>query len=118
MGYGVYWENAHQRFAGYGVPCLCEHPGCSKEINRGLGCLCGDAPGGGETGCGLYFCGEHLYAAPQQCERCYQKRKPFAAKPDTKEWTRHMMRDKTWKQWRDENPRKVAQMKKQMKILA
>lgn len=104
MGYAVYWEYTHKRFAGYGVPCQCEYPGCKSRIDRGLGHLCGEDPGGGESGCGLYFCGKHLYCAPQLCERCSAKKKPFPPKPDTKRWMRHMFKDKTWQQWRDENP--------------
>ncbi len=114
MGYAVYFDDVHSRFAGYGVPCQCEHPDCKVKINRGLGCLCGDAPGGGERGCGLYFCGEHLLITARRgqiCERCANRRRAFAAKPDTREWTKHMLRDASWKQWRDENPTTVKEMK-------
>lgn len=113
MGYGVYWEGTHNRFTGYGVPCQCEHPDCKAKIHRGLACVCGNEPGGGEHGCGLYFCGKHLYvsARGQLCERCARRRKAFPAKPDTKPWMRHMLKDKTWKQWRDENPNEVAALR-------
>jgi len=39
-----------------------------------------------------------------------KNRKPFQAKPDTREWSSHMLRDKTWKPWRDEHPNEVAAM--------
>lgn len=109
MGYAVYWESTHNRFAGYGVPSQCEHPDCKVKINRGLGCLCGDEPGGGDTGCGLYFCCKHRNIASRgmRCERCEKRRKPFAAKPDTRLWMRHMLKDKSWRDWRDENPKAV-----------
>lgn len=113
MGYGVYWVEAHSRFAGYGVPCACEHPDCKKKISRGLAHLCGETPGGSETGCGLYFCGEHLYVS-QQCERCKDGKAPFDPKPDTRPWIRHMLRDATWQQWRDENPAEVEIMKQKI----
>lgn len=114
MGYAVYWLDDQSRFGGYGVPCQCEHPDCKEKINRGLACVCGNEPGGGDHGCGLYFCGHHLSITSrgQLCERCAKRRKAFAAKPDTREWMRHMMRDKTWKQWRDEHPDDVNAMKR------
>jgi len=55
--------------AGYGVDAVCEEPGCTEEIDRGLGCLCGTTPGDPEDGCGKYFCGKHLYGA-NQCGPC------------------------------------------------
>jgi hypothetical protein len=65
---------ADGREAGYGVDDVCNQDGCDKKIDRGLGCLCGDMPGGDEYGCGGYFCGEHLYDGPGiaggQCQRC------------------------------------------------
>lgn len=114
MGYAVYWENTHSRFAGYGVPCQCEHPDCKARIDRGLAHVCGDDPGGGEHGCGLYFCGKHLLVGTgrgQLCERCAARQAPHTAKPDTRPWMRHMLRDKTWQQWRDENPEAAAAMR-------
>ncbi|MFE4356125.1 hypothetical protein [Kitasatospora sp. NPDC056800] len=51
--------------AGYGVPTVCGQDECPTEIDRGLAYLCGDEPGGGEHGCGDYFCGEHRYMAPE-----------------------------------------------------
>ena len=35
-------------------------PVVHEQIDRGLGFVCGGQPFGGEYGCGLYFCGEHL----------------------------------------------------------
>jgi hypothetical protein len=119
MGYAVYWEDEHNRFAGYGVPSVCEHPDCKKKIHRGLGCVCGGEPGGGDDGCGLYFCGHHL-SVSQRCERCAKKKKkkkkkPFAAKPDTLTWVRHMIRDPTWEDWRRENQTEVEAMENRLK---
>lgn len=117
MGYAVYWLSTQQRFGGYGVPCRCEHPDCNEKIDRGLAHVCGNEPEGYGRGCGLYFCGKHLFLTArrgQLCERCEKRRKPFEQKPDTREWMRHMMRDKSWKQWRDENPKLVAHIKEQL----
>lgn len=117
MGYAVYWLLTQRRFGGYGVPCRCEHPDCKAHIDRGLAHVCGNEPEGGEHGCGMYFCGKHLFLTArrgQLCERCEKRRKPFGQKPDTREWMRHMMRDKSWRQWRDENPQLVAHIKQQL----
>lgn len=61
--------------AGYGVETVCEENDCDEQIDRGLAYLCGETPGGDEYGCGGYFCGSHLYAAPEgqhgeRCNRC------------------------------------------------
>lgn len=40
--------------------------GCDESIDRGLGFLCGDQPGRpSEFGCGRWFCGQHLFSAPE-----------------------------------------------------
>lgn len=65
MGYAFY-ELADGREAGYGVEAQCDADGCEKEINRGMGYLCGEQPkvtskDNGEWGCGDYHCSEHEY---------------------------------------------------------
>lgn len=67
MGYAFYEINGKP--CGYGVEATCEEPGCDAKIDRGLGYLCGRAPGGDEHGCGGYFCGKHLVGG-NQCARC------------------------------------------------
>jgi hypothetical protein len=68
MGYAHY-VLADGREAGYGVEATCDEQGCTAEIDRGLGYLCGRTPGADEYGCGGYFCGEHLYSN-NRCARC------------------------------------------------
>lgn len=116
MGWAVGYDSNWKRDIGYGVPSICDHPGCNRKIDRGLAYVCcGSEPYGGEDGCGLYFCGEHRahYRKGKKwtkamCERCAAGKEPFEPKPDTKPWLRHKMKDPTWKQWRDENPDEVA----------
>jgi hypothetical protein len=100
------------RDVGYGVPALCDHPDCSEEIDRGLAYICGSDIGGGEYGCGLFFCDKHtMYRRPrgadhmiQLCPRCYRYRPPYKPKPDVPEWLRWKLRDGSWYEWRKENP--------------
>ena len=103
IGYDAHWE----RDVGYGVPCLCDHPDCNEEINRGLGYVCGGEPFGGDF-CGLYFCGKHMFydadAETQLCERCVQSDIPFELKPDIKKWRDFKKTDDSWAKWREENP--------------
>lgn len=111
MGWSIGFDANWQRDIGYGVPCVCDHPKCNEEIDRGLAHVCGGEPYGGDDGCGLYFCGKHLYVGGpirQACERCSEGRKPFKPKPDTREWIDHKLTCPTWKQWRKENPKEVA----------
>ena len=107
IGYDVRWK----RDIGYGVPASCDHPDCTNEIDRGISYICGGEPFGGDRGCGLYFCSEHLKwhtRLPQLCERCYPRiKKPFTPKADSIEWLEHKLQDYSWKQWRIEHPEEV-----------
>lgn len=116
MGYGVYLDQDARdsgvtRWAGYGVPAICDYPNCDVEIDRGLGYKCeqryDEDETGNETeeeGCGLYFCGEHLLVG------CPPEHDDFTPKPDTPEWERWMLTDKSWEQWRQEHPLDVIAM--------
>lgn len=112
MGYGVYHNNG--RWAGYGVPALCDHPDCGADIDRGIAYMCGEEPGS-EKGCGLFFCGNHLWISrtdgdPQMCERCCNNEPPFEPTPDTAEWVNHMLTDESWQEWRDRYPDEVERL--------
>lgn len=109
MGWSIGYDSNWNRDIGYGVPAICDHPGCSEEIDRGLGCVCGGDPYGGEEGCGLFFCGKHLL--PILCERCSDSKEPFEPKPDILEWIHHKLIDPSWQSWRDENPDKIIKLK-------
>ena len=136
MGFSYYEHNG--RDMGYDVPSKCDHPDCTADIERGIEALCGGDPDGGKYGCGRVFCCTHLEfvsflpefedmedeevdellgrdESTRICERCFNKRKPFNPKPDVKEWIDHKLTDSSWKQWRLENPAKVAEYKKQLK---
>ncbi|ARQ95393.1 hypothetical protein [Bradyrhizobium phage BDU-MI-1] len=109
------------RDIGYGVPALCDHPGCDAEIDRGLSHVCGMINTDGEDrGCGLHFCAVHLGYSPrfgQLCVRCYPRRRPpIERKPDVAEWMRHKLADPSWEQWRQENPEAVAAMQLEMSV--
>ena len=113
MGYQVYELGGQNRFGGYGVPSICDHPDCNKKIDRGMAYCCGGEPGSGK-GCGQYFCTDHLgYSteddAVQQCEPCLAGVEPFPMKPDTQQWIDWQMTDGSWAEWRAENPDFVRQ---------
>lgn len=97
------------RDIGYGVPAICDHPGCGASIDRGLSYVCGGEPYGGEHGCGLFFCYEHRRHAGARrdnaplCSRCYSGRQPFEPTPDTPEWVKHKLTDESWAMWRAEH---------------
>ncbi len=123
MGWAVGYDTNWKRDIGYGVPSLCDYPGCNAEINRGLSYLCGGPePNYGEPhGCGLFFCSEHKHPRPVNatdedgdwadiCDRCAHGEPPFEPTPDQPEWIRHKLTDATWEQWRAENPDEVAEL--------
>lgn len=109
MGWSIGFDSTWQRDIGYGVPAICDHPGCDAEIDRGLSYVCGGEPYGGEDGCGLYFCERHMPG--RYCVQCSDGNPPFLAKPDSPRWIRHKLHDPSWKQWRDENPGDVAALR-------
>lgn len=113
MGWSIGFDSNWDRDIGYGVPAYCDHPKCNAVIDRGLGYVCGGDLRGGEKGCGLYFCGEHLRGArPQLCPKCARyDHTPYKPKPDHPDWIKHKLTDESWQTWRDENPRAVERMK-------
>lgn len=119
MGYSVYEYKG--RWAGYGVPAVCDEPGCAAEIDRGLAYLCGGTPGGGERGCGLFFCSEHLGLGPEDddpemCARCRGGGPSIEPKPDTAEWIEHMLTDTSWRMWRDQHPERVDDLRASLSL--
>lgn len=115
MGWSIGFDTNWNRDIGYGVPAYCDHPGCPAEINRGLAYVCGGQPYGGDHGCGLYFCQDHLRTVgkrrehAQVCDRCMKGRgsTSFTPTADHPDWINHKLTDESWQQWRDENPREV-----------
>lgn len=116
MGWSIGYDNYWKRDIGYGVPAYCDHPECNEQIDRGLSYVCGDAPYGGEHGCGLYFCSKHQEGEHQNCERCSRWLDPFNPKQEHPEWMQWKLTDESWEQWRNENPDEVAKYKALLKI--
>lgn len=124
MGWSIGYDSSWNRDIGYGVPAWCDHPDCNAEIDRGLSYVCGGDPYGGDHGCGLYFCENHLNYAytvddkddlldedgkmlPHMCEHCVRNHQHpddepgcFQAKDDHPEWIRHKLTDESWAPWR------------------
>lgn len=109
MGYGIYEDfNNPGRWAGYMVPAECDNPTCSASIHRGMGYLCESH----EVydmhqdewlilgGCGMYFCMDHRYPL----DRDHWLYDP---KPDAPEWIWWILAAPSWKQWREENPKRA-----------
>ena len=111
MGWSLGYDEKWKRDIGHGVPAYCDHPGCGKEIDRGLAYVCGGQPYGGEYGWRLYFFGNHLFMGarrPQRCARCKANGQPFTPSSDHLEWIAWKLTDESWQQWREENPELVA----------
>lgn len=124
MGWAIGYDSNWDRDVGYGVPAICDAPGCSREINRGLIHVCGGEPYGDVYGCGLFFCLDHLryrwFPLPglykRVCKRCEHYKPPYKRpKADTAEWINHKLTDESWAEWRNDNPTKVAEMQEVMK---
>lgn len=110
MSWSIGYDKKWKRDIGYGVPAKCDHPDCTKQIDRGLSHVCGGQPYGGEYGCGLYFCETHLECGTL-CERCAEQKPSFEPSADTHEWELHKLTHESWGTWRKENSEQVEQMK-------
>lgn len=94
MGWSLGYDSRWDRDIGYGVTAYCDHPGCMMEIDRGLSYVCGGGhPYGGASGCGLYFCGNHLFYHSFRngerglyCRRCCSHKQPYKPKPEHPDW--------------------------------
>ena len=115
MGYSIGYDDRWKRYIGYGVPAYCDHPKCNKEIDRGLSYVCGGEPYGGDNGCGLFFCSDHLdQMGSGLCKRCSDLKGPYKPKPEHPEWMSHVLKDKSWRQWRKEHKEIVEKFKKEL----
>lgn len=120
MGWSIGYDARWKRWIGYGVPCFCDAPGCSEEIDRGLAFVCGGEPYGGEHGCGLFFCAAHRHShtfgrgrnaeTVEVCARCDHHRLPYKPKPEHSDWVHHLLTDSSWAKWRSEYPREVCEL--------
>lgn len=112
MGWSLGFDPNWNRFIGYGVPAFCDHPGCDAEIDRGLAYVCcGQEPYGGERGCGLFFCPKHQHGPEGRCIRCLRLQPPYKRiKPEHPRWVAQLLFDKSWAQWRRENPKEVERL--------
>lgn len=116
MGWSIGFDSNWNRDIGYGVPAYCDHPGCMKEIDRGLSYVCGAAPYGGENGCGLFFCYDHRYGENCLCENCLNETgKTFTPVREHSSWIKWKLTDTSWQPWRDQNPEAVFYYKEQLK---
>jgi hypothetical protein len=116
MSRAIGYDNTWKRHIGYGVPAMCDHPGCAAIIDRGLTFVCGGQPYGGEFGCGLYFCSTHQRIAGAKrehaplCTRCYGGWSSFEPTDDLLEWKAWKLADESWERWRLENPDAVKEL--------
>lgn len=113
MGWSIGYDDRLKRDVGYGVPATCDHPECNRKIDRGLAYVCGGEPYGGDEGCGLHFCGHHLWMGKERqlCWQCLNgEGEPFTPKPDRPVWLRHKLKHPSWKQWRCDNPKEVSKL--------
>ena len=122
MGWSIGYDHNWKRDVGYGVPAVCDHPQCNAAIDRGLAYVCGgEQPYGGDHGCGLYFCSGHLLLHHFRgarlgfyCKRCISWKPPYNPKPDVREWLEHKLTDGSWKEWRDQNPEEIAELRNEL----
>ncbi len=59
MGWGDCGLDSNGRNIGYLFTAVCDHPGCSAIIDRGLSYVCGTMHGEDTYSCEKYFCEDH-----------------------------------------------------------
>jgi hypothetical protein len=69
MGWAHCGTNRHGQEIGYAIQSICDEPGCTEAIDRGLDYLCGEMHDDGET-CNKYYCHEHLILGVYPNARC------------------------------------------------
>ena len=122
MGWSIGYDATWKRDIGYGVPAVCDYPGCGEPIDRGLAHVCcNQEMRGGEHGCGLFFCEkhhnhyrraiDHRRAIYGLCERCAKNLEPFTPTPDVPEWIDWKLTHDSWAAWREENPDEVERLR-------
>lgn len=115
MGYGVYWVPERNRWEGYGVPAVCDFPDCDEKIDHGIAYRCevhreiwydeeDREVEHEDEGCGLTLCEGHRYQSGTHFW--------VDPKPQAHEWIVWVLSDESWKQWRKENPDRVAEYRK------
>ncbi|WP_413486299.1 hypothetical protein [Shewanella baltica] len=65
-------EDSNSRPIGYAFAATCDHPGCHKQIDRGLSYACGSMHGEDEISCEGYFCEAHRPTFVEHCGRIHQ----------------------------------------------
>lgn len=108
MGWSLGFDSTWQRDIGYGVPAQCDQPGCEESIDRGISFVCGNAPYGGDNGCGLYFCYGHG-GGQDECGHVFKDDPAYQPSADVREWIDWKLTDDSWAEWRAENPDFVAE---------
>ena len=82
MGWAHCGQDNKGREIGYAIEAICDEPGCTVEIDRGLAYACGGMHGiggmRGDVGCEGYFCAEHLLISRLTkdwiCNSCYSEK--------------------------------------------
>ncbi len=95
MGYSL-GQNYAGRDIGYGVPALCDAPGCNVEIDRGMDWQCDRTT----ISCAHFFCSKHRHT--HSCREF--NRGKLTPKPDIPKWVWWKMTAPSWQKYRDELP--------------
>ena len=67
MGWADCGIDTGGRPIGYVFEATCDHPGCVKQIDRGLDFACGGMHGEDEYSCEKYFCWDHRQSLNVEC---------------------------------------------------
>lgn len=139
MSWAIGFNKEQDRDVGYSVIAICDHPGCTAEITRGIGYVCCENINH-RVSCGAFLCEEHrenyvygdevedldpedlealnidvddpeVQEAIEDGEIVACKHEHIEDKKEHAGWLDHCLTDATWETWRQENPKKVQEYK-------
>ena len=142
MSWCIGFSKEQNRDVGYGVPAICDHPGCSNAINRGIGYLCCEDISH-VASCQGYFCEDHRHnytlgdeledMEPEELEELEELgvniddpetqlriaegdiircHHQAIERKESAVWLEHCLTDDSWETWRNQNPAMVTAYQK------
>lgn len=143
MSWSIGYCEKQKRDVGYGVLAICDHPGCTAEIDRGMDYICCEDINHNAC-CGAFYCAEHrdnyvygdeiddmddeelealninvesqeVYDAVEDGDIVKCRHEPIEKGKENAAWLEHCLKDETWQKWRNENPEMVTAYQEALK---
>lgn len=144
MSWAIGFSENQNRDVGYAVPAICDHPGCTAEIDRGIAYMCCEISPDHHATCGGFYCAYHResYIYGDELDDMDESEleahnidkdsdavaeaiddgdivkclhEPIEKGKENAAWLEHCLKDETWQDWRNENPAMVTAYQEALK---